>query len=139
MNSKQQNRGLSSALRRVLADFGGVYFVSGLVAFIFAASGPVAIILAVGTRGGLNALRPVLVDFRRVFRERPHQHRFLLVLPPAARLFLDHPGAVLVGPALGHLSYAEVIGAYVATGILMLALGLSGWVRRAMEAVRCRS
>ena len=43
----------SSTLRRVLADFGGVYFVNAVVAFIFAASGPVAIILAVGTRGGL--------------------------------------------------------------------------------------
>src|SRR2546430_6381246 len=49
--------------------------------------------------------------------------------------FWTIPGTVLVGPALGHLSYAEVIGAYIATGILMLALGLSGWVRRAMEAV----
>jgi len=41
---------------------------------------------------------------------------------------------VLVGPALGHLSFAEVIGAYIACGALMLALGLSGWVRRCMEA-----
>ena len=41
-------------LHEVLAEFGGVYFVNGLVAFIFAASGPVAIILAVGTRGGLT-------------------------------------------------------------------------------------
>jgi len=45
------------------------------------------------------------------------------------------PGAVLLGPALSHLSWAEAIGAFIATGILMLALGLSGWVRRAMEAV----
>jgi benzoate membrane transport protein len=42
---------------------------------------------------------------------------------------------VLVGPALGHLSFPEVIGAFLATGVLMLVLGLSGWVRRAMEAV----
>jgi benzoate membrane transport protein len=41
---------------------------------------------------------------------------------------------VLVGPALGHLSFAEVIGAFLATGLLMAALGLSGWVRRCMEA-----
>jgi len=54
MNGERQNRGLSPALRRTLTDFGGVYFVNGLVAFIFAASGPVAIILAVGTRGGLR-------------------------------------------------------------------------------------
>jgi benzoate membrane transport protein len=42
---------------------------------------------------------------------------------------------VLVGPALGHLSFPEVIGAFLATGLLMLVLGLSGWVRRAMEVV----
>jgi benzoate membrane transport protein len=42
---------------------------------------------------------------------------------------------VLVGPALGHLSFREVIGAFLATGVLMLLLGLSGWVRRAMAAV----
>jgi benzoate membrane transport protein len=45
------------------------------------------------------------------------------------------PGAVLVGPALTHLDWPEVIGAFIATGILMLTLGFSGWVRRAMEAV----
>jgi benzoate membrane transport protein len=49
--------------------------------------------------------------------------------------FWTIPGAVLVGPALDHLGFAEVIGAYYATGLLMLALGLSGWVSRAMRAV----
>jgi benzoate membrane transport protein len=33
------------------------------------------------------------------------------------------------------VSFPEVIGAFVATGVLMFVLGLSGWVRRAMEAV----
>ncbi|HEX9813208.1 MAG TPA: benzoate transporter, partial [Burkholderiales bacterium] len=42
------------SLRRVIADFGGLYAANAVVAFIFAASGPVAIILAVGTRGGLS-------------------------------------------------------------------------------------
>jgi benzoate membrane transport protein len=45
------------------------------------------------------------------------------------------PGTVLVGPALTHLAFPEVIGAFLATGVLMLGLGLSGWVRRCMEAV----
>src|SRR6185503_1608013 len=48
--------------------------------------------------------------------------------------FWTIPGAVLVGPALGHLSFPEVIGAFIGTGVLMLALGLSGWVRRCTEA-----
>jgi benzoate membrane transport protein len=36
---------------------------------------------------------------------------------------------------LAHLSIREVVGAFLATGLLMLLLGLSGWVRRAMDAV----
>src|SRR5206468_9293260 len=32
-------------------------------------------------------------------------------------------------------SFAEVIGAFYATGVLMLVLGATGWVRRAMQAV----
>ena len=49
--------------------------------------------------------------------------------------FWTIPGTVLVGPALGHLSFGEVIGAFHAAGLLMLLLGLSGWVRRAMAAI----
>ena len=32
--------------------------------------------------------------------------------------FWTIPGTVLIGPPLGHLTYVEVIGAYVATGVL---------------------
>ena len=49
--------------------------------------------------------------------------------------FWTIPGTVLVGPALGHLPFAEVVGAYIATGVLMSALGAFGLVRRAMAAV----
>jgi benzoate membrane transport protein len=42
---------------------------------------------------------------------------------------------VLVGPALQHLSFAEVIGAFYATSALVLAMGLSGWVKRFMQAL----
>jgi benzoate membrane transport protein len=40
--------------RRLLADLGPGYLANGLIGFIFSATGPVAIILAVGTRGGLT-------------------------------------------------------------------------------------
>lgn len=131
MNEKQQNRGLSP----VLADFGGVYFVNGLVAFIFAASGPVAIILAVGTRGGLTPSDLSSWIFGAFFLNGLISIAFCWFYRQPLVFFWTIPGAVLVGPALGHLSFAEVIGAYIATGLLMLALGLSGWVRRAMEAI----
>src|SRR5258706_12802280 len=134
MNSKQQNRGLSPALRRVLADFGGVYFVSGLVAFIFAASGPVAIILAVGTRGGLTPSDLSSWIFGAFFVNGLISIAFCLYYRQPLVFFWTIPGAVLVGPALGHLSFPEVIGDFIAAGALMLALGLSGWVKRCTEA-----
>ena len=40
--------------RQILSDFGSTYAANGLIGFIFAATGPVAVILSVGTRGGLS-------------------------------------------------------------------------------------
>jgi benzoate membrane transport protein len=123
------------APRETLADFGGVYFVNGLVAFVFAASGPVAIILAVGTRGGLSAQDLSSWIFGSFFVNGLISLAFCWLYRQPLVFFWTIPGTVLVGPALGHLSFPEVIGAFHVTGLLMLVLGLSGWVRRAMEAV----
>jgi benzoate membrane transport protein len=35
---------------------------------------------------------------------------------------------------LEHLSFAQAVGAYYGAGLLMIVLGLSGWVRRVMES-----
>ncbi|MFO1363665.1 MAG: benzoate/H(+) symporter BenE family transporter [Burkholderiales bacterium] len=121
--------------RQACADFGGLYAVNGFVAFIFAASGPVAIVLAVGTRGGLSASDLASWIFGSFFVNGLISIAFCWFYRQPLVFFWTIPGTVLVGPALGHLSFPEVIGAFVATGVLMLALGLSGWVRRAMEAV----
>jgi benzoate membrane transport protein len=67
------------------------------------------------------------------FSQRPHHHRLLPRLPPAARLLLD-----IRAPSRrphAHLAFAEIVSAYIATGLLMLVLGLTGWVRRAMQTL----
>lgn len=107
--------------------------VNALVAFLFAASAPVAIILSAGIRGGLteadlaswifaafavNGILTVLMS--AVFRQ------------PLA-FFWTIPGTVLVGAALQTLGFAEVIGAYLLTGGLLLVLGLTGWVKQIMD------
>ena len=122
-------------LRQLAADLGALYAGNALVAFIFAASGPVAIILAVGSRGGLSEADLASWLFGAFFVNGLISIALCLRYREPLVFFWTIPGAVLVGPALGHLSFAEVIGAYLATGLLMLVLGLSGWVRRAMEAV----
>ncbi|WP_137699358.1 benzoate/H(+) symporter BenE family transporter [Marimonas lutisalis] len=105
---------------------------NAFVAFLFAASAPVAIILSAGVRGGLSeadlaswifaafAVNGVLTIGMSAFYRQP------------LAFFWTIPGTVLVGTALQSLSFEEVIGAYLLTGLLLLVLGLTGWVRVAM-------
>jgi benzoate membrane transport protein len=122
-------------LRRVLADSGAPYAAAAFVAFLFAASGPVAIILSVGARGGLSESDIASWLFAAFCLNSVISIAFSLAYRMPLVFLWSIPGSVLVGPALGHLTFAEVIGAFLATGVLMLLLGLSGWVRRAMDAV----
>jgi benzoate membrane transport protein len=120
--------------RRFAADFGGLYAANALVAFIFAATGPVAVILAVGAQGGLSESDLSSWIFGAFFVNGLISIAFCLYYRQPLVFFWTIPGTVLVGPALGHLSFAEVVGAFIATGVLMMALGFSGWVRRCTEA-----
>jgi benzoate membrane transport protein len=123
------------SLRQVLADFGGLYAANALVAFVFAASGPVAILLAVGTRGGMSESDLASWIFGAFFVNGLISILFCWRYRQPLVFFWSIPGIVLVGPALGHLGFREIVGAYLACGALMLVLGLSGWVRRFMDAV----
>jgi len=118
-----------------LRDFGVQYAAGAVVAFLFAASGPVAIILSVGARGGLTESDIASWLFAAFCLNSVISIAFSLAYRQPLVFLWSIPGSVLVGPALGHLSFPEVIGAFLATGGLMLLLGLSGWVRRAMDAV----
>jgi benzoate membrane transport protein len=124
-----------STPRRVLADFGGVYAASALVAFLFSVTGPVAIILSIGAAGGLSEADIASWLFGGFFLNSLISLGFSLAYRQPLVFLWSIPGAVIVGPALTHLSFPEVIGAFLVAGAAMLLLGLSGWVRRAMDAV----
>ena len=123
------------SLRQALADFGGLYAANALVAFIFAASGPLAIMLSVGTRGGMAESDLASWIFGAFFVNGLISIAFCWIYRQPLVFFWSIPGIVLVGPALGHLRFPEIVGAYLACGALMLVLGLSGWVKRFMDAV----
>ncbi len=118
-----------------LADLRLVHLSNAIVAFLFAVSAPVAIILSVGARAGLG--EDVLASwlFASFLFNGLITLAFSLLYRQPLVFFWTIPGSVLIGPALTHLSLAEVIGASIATGLLMLLLGLSGLVRRAMQAI----
>lgn len=123
------------SLRQVMADFGPIYAANGFIGFVFAASGPVAIILSVGTSGGLSQAELASWVFGVFFINGFITLAMSWYYRQPLCFFWTIPGTVLVGPALQHLSFAEVVGAFYATGILILVLGTSGWVKRAMQAV----
>ena len=96
-------------LRAALADFGGLYAANGLVAFIFAVSGPIAIILAIGTRGGLSESDLASWIFGAFFINGLISIGFCWFYRQPLVFFWTIPGAVLVGPALTHLSFPLLI------------------------------
>ena len=121
--------------REVWADFGPRYAANGFIGWVFAATAPVAVILTVGTQGGLSEAELASWIFGVFFINGLISILFCWVYRQPLAFFWTIPGTVLVGPALGHLSFAEVIGAFYATGALMLVLGATGWVKRAMHLV----
>lgn len=123
--------GPASIVRDLTADNA----VNALVAFAFSISGPVAIILAVASRGGLNEAQIASWIFGAFFVNGLLSIAACVLYRQPLVFFWTIPGTVLVGPALAHASFAEVVGAFLVTGALMLVLGLTGVVRRVMDAV----
>jgi benzoate membrane transport protein len=122
-------------VRDVLGAISTTTLANALIGFIFAASGPVAVILAVGTQGGLAQQTLASWIFGAFFLNGLLSIIACWLYRTPMVFFWTIPGTVLVGPALTHLRFEEVVGAFYVTGLLMLLLGFSGWVRRAMDAI----
>ncbi|MDP9096692.1 MAG: benzoate/H(+) symporter BenE family transporter [Pseudomonadota bacterium] len=122
-------------LRQAWADFGPLYATNGIIGMLFATTGPIAIILSVGTAGHLTAAELASWIFGIFFFNGIITIAMSWTYRQPLCFFWTIPGTVLVGPSLQHLAFGEVIGAYYLTGLLILVLGASGWVKRAMQAV----
>ena len=86
-------------VRQVLADLNANSLTNGLIGFIFAATGPFAVVLTVGTRGGLTSVE--LASW--VFGVFCMNGLLTLVMSWRYQMPLAFgwtiPGTVLVGPA----------------------------------------
>ncbi|MGC4026727.1 MAG: benzoate/H(+) symporter BenE family transporter [Mesorhizobium sp.] len=108
---------------------------NAFVAFLFAASAPVAIILSAGAKGGLSQLDIASWIFAAFAINGVLTIAMSVIYRQPLAFFWTIPGTVLVASALQHLSFAEVIGAYFLTAALILALGLTGWVKIVMDRI----
>src|ERR1700754_2402739 len=80
---------------------------NGLAGFLFAASGPLAIILATGTRGGLTEAELASWVFGSLAINGVLSIGYSLIWRHPLVFFWTSLGAILVGPALGHLSFPQ--------------------------------
>ena len=86
----------------------------GLVGCIFAVSGPTAIMLAVGNQAGLAHGELASWLFGAFFINGLISLIMCCIYRQPLVFLWSIPGIVLVGPALEHMSFAEVLGAYYA-------------------------
>src|SRR3954447_17488363 len=108
---------------------------NGVVGFLFASTGPMAIILAAAARGHLSEAE--------IASWVTAGYGFPGILTIAFSVYYRQPlvfawsiaGAVVVGTALERISFDEAIGAYLATGVLLAVLGATGLAKRVMSWV----
>ncbi len=135
LNAIERPAGPPPGLGQITSDLGPLYASHGFIGWLFAITGPVAIILSVGANGALSQGEIASWIFGVFFING------LITLALSWRyreplvLFWTIPGTVLVGQSLTHLSFPQVVGAFYGTALLMLVLGLTGWVKRAMQLV----
>ncbi len=111
------------------------HLVNAIVAFIFATTGPVAIMLAAGARTGLSNAELASWVFGAFFVNGLVSLVICMVFRQPLVFLWTIPGSVLVGTAATHLSFPEIVGAYILTGVLLLAIGVSGLLTRLMDAI----
>lgn len=111
----------------------GYHVVNAVVAFLFASTGPVALILSLSLSGGLGADEVASWIFMGFFGggvitllmcwlyQQPLAHAWTI------------SGTAIVAAAIGKFEYAEIVGAYLVTGVLMIALALTGGFRKIMD------
>ncbi|MFC7339849.1 benzoate/H(+) symporter BenE family transporter [Saccharopolyspora griseoalba] len=121
--------------RRVLRDLSGSSIAGGVVGLVFSATGPIAVILSAGAGGGLSSGQLASWVFGVFFLNGVLTALASWLYRQPLAFFWTIPGTVVVGASLDHLRWPEVLGAFVVTALLILAIGLTGWVRPIMAAL----
>src|SRR5690606_24205709 len=124
-----------AGIRDVIRDLGAPFASNGVIGLIFSASGPIAVTLAVGAAGGLSQAQMASWVCGIFLSAGLATIVMSLIYRQPLGFAWSIPGTVLLGPSLQHLSFAEVVGAFFTTGVLVLALGATGVVRRIMAGI----
>lgn len=122
-------------LREITRDLGPQEIGNGLVALIFSASGPIAVILQAAAAGNLDSQQTSSWIFGAFLGNGLLTLLLTYLYRSPQAYFWTIPGTVIVGDALTHLSFGEVIGAYMVTAVLIFLLGWTGLIGKIMATL----
>ncbi|MFE0699698.1 benzoate/H(+) symporter BenE family transporter [Streptomyces sp. NPDC058872] len=121
--------------RRLLRDMSLSAVLAGFVAVVVSYSGPLVIVLAAASAGHLDTAR----TGSWVWAVSIGSGLTCIVLSLRTRMpvitAFSTPGAALLVTSLGAYSYAEAIGAFLVTGVVITLVGLTGVFGRLMRQV----
>ncbi|MDH3605235.1 MAG: benzoate/H(+) symporter BenE family transporter [Candidatus Tectomicrobia bacterium] len=123
------------SLREMKASISRHHIANGVTAFLYAITGPLAILLTVATGGGLATVQISSWIFASYGLGGLLSVVASLVFRQPLALVWTIPGTLLLPLAFAHLSFSEILGAYWLTGLLIIVLGGMGWVTRIMRCV----
>ncbi len=122
-------------IREIFRDLGPQEIGNGLVALIFSASGPIAVILAAAAAGNLSPDQTSSWIFGAFLGNGVLTLLLTYLYRSPQAYFWTIPGTVLAGDALVHLNFHEVVGAYLATAVLVFLLGWTGLIGKIMAVL----
>ncbi len=125
--------GIRSSLRDLPKNLTLLTVSHGFMGWVFSITGPMLILLSVAEQGKLSTA--ATVSWITIGYSVGGITSWILSLryrqPLTAAITI--PGMILVGTALNHVTFPEVIGAYLVTGALLILIGLSGTISVVMN------
>jgi benzoate membrane transport protein len=121
--------------REIFHSINRHHIANGLTAFLFAATGPLAILVTVASGGKLSEADIGSWLFAAYGLAGVLSMSASLAFRQPLGLAWTIPGTLLLTAAFDHLSFQEILGAYWATGGVLTVLGCTGWVGHIMRQI----
>jgi len=125
--------GIRSSLRDLPKHLNLLTVSYGFMGWVFSITGPMLILLSVAEQGNLPAEITVSWIFIGLSVGGVTSWLLSLYYRQPLTVAITIPGMILVGTALSHITFPEVIGAYLVTGCLLILVALSRKIRPVME------
>ena len=109
------------------------YLVSGIAAFLFSSTGPVAIIMSVANSAGLSNQHVASWLFGGFGIAGAYSLYFTIKYRQPIAFAWTIPGTVLLLAALQHLEFEEAVGAYIVTAVCIFLIGVTGFAQKIVD------